>query len=54
MCFHKTGDPPAGFGDQMLGLVVGVAAVAEKLRHAAHVPGSIAPRPRPSAVERRP
>ena len=52
--FRRSGDPPAGFGDQMLGLVVGVAAVAEKRRHAADVPGSIAPRPRPSAVEPRP
>ena len=34
-------DPPSGFHDQMLGLVVGVAAIAEKLRHAADVPGSI-------------
>ncbi len=34
-------DPPSSFRDQMLGLVVGVAAVSEKLRHAADVPGSI-------------
>ena len=33
-------DPPSSFRDQMLGLVVGVAAVSEKLRHAADIPGS--------------
>ena len=34
-------DPLSSFRDQMLGLVVGVAAVSEKLRQAADIPGSI-------------
>ena len=38
--FQGSFSPVAGFGDQMPGLLVGVAAVAEKLRYAADVPGS--------------
>ena len=34
-------DPPAGFGDQMLGLVEGVAAISEELRHAASIPDDL-------------
>ena len=36
--FQGSFSPVAGFGDQMPGLLVGVAAVAEKLRYAADVP----------------
>ena len=38
--FQGSFSPVAGFSDQMPGLLVGVAAVAEKLRYAADVPGS--------------